>query len=174
VHEGEPSPDRWAKKDDPFYPCDDSRIDKKYHLACWSNQPALMYQLFGRDIKKVGLKCDQVGDEKNREMCFDGLSRQIHPLTAGKTPRTFELCALLPSFKWNNYCVGVNAASSYGVGDRNIPFELCANIHPTGKLDCYGKLFSIMRTYQKDGEDTKKLCGKVSDLDFRKKCEEMY
>lgn len=172
VHEGEPSPDRWVKNDDPFYPCNDPRINQKYQLGCWSNQPALMYQLFNRDIKKVGLKCDQVASDENRNMCFDGLARQIHPMTAGKTFRVFELCALMPSFKWNNYCVSKIAEASYGVGDRDTPFEICANIHPTGKEECYGRIFSTMRAYKKDGEKPQKLCSKISDADFRKKCEE--
>jgi len=172
VHEdGSPSPDRWVKKEDPFFPCNDPRIGDKYQLGCWSNQPTLMYQLFGGDIQKVGLKCDQMENDKNKEMCFDGLARQIHPITHGSVSKVFELCGLMPSFKWNNYCVGVNALSSYGVGDRISPFELCANIHPGGKRSCYDKLFSIMKAYKKDGEDLKKLCLKISDLDLRKQCE---
>ena len=154
-----------------------------YELSCVGSVPkempiqpgfrhlTMMLQIFGGDIQKVGLKCDQMENDKNKEMCFDGLARQIHPITHGSVSKVFELCGLMPSFKWNNYCVGVNALSSYGVGDRISPFELCANIHPGGKRSCYDKLFSIMKAYKKGGEDLKKLCSQISDLDLRKQCE---
>lgn len=172
VHEGKPSPDRWVKQDDPVYPCNDERIDDKYIIACWSNQPALAYQLFKGDIKKVAVDvCNKVEKVEFQEMCFNGLARQIHPLTIGKSSTTFELCGLMPSLKWNNYCVSVNAGAGYAVGDRDLPFEICANIPESGKQDCYNRVFSNIRAYAKPNEDIENLCSKVSEQDWRKKCE---
>ncbi len=172
VHDGEPSKDRWIKPSDMQYPCDDPRIDLKYVLACWSNQPSLLYQQFQGDIKKVANVCGEVTSEANQKMCFDGLSRQIHPLTEGKASKTLELCSLMPSQKWNNFCLSVNAGASYAVGDRNVPFEICANINTDGKEDCYSRLFSNIRAYVRPNENLKTLCLKVTDIDFRKKCQE--
>jgi len=168
VHDnGTLSSDRWVKENDPFYPCDDKRIDKKYHLGCWSNQPALMYQLFRGDISKVGRECDQVPDHENKKMCFNGLARQIHPLTAGIVDRVFEMCGLLPE-KWNNYCVVTNALAYFGVGDRALPFPICARVSgQKNKEECYQKLIGFIRN---SGENIGKLCGKIDDTVWKNVC----
>ncbi len=172
VHEGEPSPDRWIKPDDLFYPCDDPRIDQKYILACWSNQPSLAYQLSKGDFKKVAEEvCLNIKNKEFQDMCFDGLARQIHPSTGGTSEGTFRLCSLMPSSKWVNFCISVNAGSSYSVGDRSLPFEICNNARPDGKNECYGHLIGVVKAYSKEGDDFKKLCSKISDSSWRKECE---
>ena len=180
VHDGEPSPERWVKENDIQYPCNDKRIDEKYILGCWSNQPSLAYQLFSREggqdpIKRTGSElCAKVKKPEFEQMCFDGLSRQIHPLTEGKAEKTLELCSLMPSQKWNNYCVSVNAGASYAVGDHSVPFEICAKIGESGKEECYGRVFSNMRAYVKPNENLKALCAKVSEPTWRSKCESSF
>jgi hypothetical protein len=168
VHEdGMPSPDRWVKEDDSFYPCNDKRIDKKYHLGCWSNQPALMYQQFRGDIAKVGRECNRVPDPENKKMCFNGLARQIHPVTAGITDRVFEMCGLLPA-EWNNYCVNANALAYFGVGDRELPFEICNRVsQEENKAECYQGLIGFIRN---SGENYDKLCGKINDIVWKDAC----
>lgn len=167
VHDGQPSPDRWVKESDPVYPCNDKRIDPKYILACWSNQPALAYQLFKGDIKKVGQLCDRVKENENKEMCFNGLARQIHPITAGDVDAVFGICSLLPG-EWNNYCVVINANAYFSVGDREIPFAICDRIQETAKDQCYNKLVVTIK-YQKKKE-IPDLCGKIKEETWREKC----
>jgi len=174
VHEGEPSPDRWVKPDDFLYPCNDARIAEKYILACWSNQPSLVYQLLQGDIKKVGEVCEKVANEEYQQMCFDGLARQIHPLTEGQSFKTLSLCNLMPSSKWVNFCIVANAGASYSVGDRDVPYEICDQINNLGKSDCYNRIFSMMQSYKKPGEDFKKLCTKISDPNWRKECQKVF
>lgn len=171
VHDGKPSPDRWVKEGDTMYPCNDKRIDDKYLEACWSNQPSLAYQFFKGNVKKVANLCFQVKNIDYQRMCFDGLARQIHPLTNGKSSITLQLCNLMPNEKWNNFCVTVNAGASYAVGDRDVPFQICAETRPSGKEDCYNRVFSNVGAYKKVGEDFKTLCSKVSEPEWRKKCE---
>lgn len=175
VHEGEPSKDRWVKENDPIYPCNDKRIDSKYLLGCWSNQPSLAYQQMNGDIKKVGKEvCEKVKDEVHKATCFNGLARQIHPLTAGSATKTFELCGLMPTEKWANYCVVTNAVSGYSVGDRATPFQICSMTSGEAKADCYGQLFGTMRSYKKPEENTKNLCAKISDREWWTKCESQF
>lgn len=174
VHNGEPSPDRWVKPSDIQYPCNDKRIDDKYLFGCWSNQPSLVFQFSKGDIKRVANVCLGVKKPEFQRMCFDGLARQIHPLTKGEVAKTFQLCGLMPSLKWNNFCVSINAQSSYSVGDRNSPFEICANINGGGKQDCYSRIFSTIRAYAKPKEDVKKLCSKISETDWRRRCESSF
>ena len=157
-----------------MYPCNDPRIDKKYILACWSNQPSLVYQHSKGDVKKVADVCIKVKETEFQQMCFDGLARQIHPLTQGKAALAFDLCGNMPNEKWNNFCVYVNAGSSYAVGDRVVPFEICGQIRESGKADCYNRLLSMMGAYKKPGENLKNLCTKITDADWRGKCENTF
>ncbi len=171
VHDGTPSPDRWVKPNDPIYPCNDPRIDYKYIGACWSNQPSLDYQLFKGDIKKVGAVCDGIKDQSHKQICFDGLARQIHPLTGGSVERTLSLCSLMPDSKWKNSCITSNAIASYSVGDRTTPFKICEAVDASAKPECYGRLFSIIKTYAKSGEKINLMCSSISNLEWRKNCE---
>ena len=185
VHDGKPSPLRWVKEQDLVYPCNDKRIAEKYLLGCWSNQPSLVFQLTRGDIKKTGEVCLDIENTEHERMCFDGLARQIHPITQGKTSSVFELCGMMPARNasgiaaaggpdksWQNFCVNVNAGSSYAVGDRTSPFEICGATDEPNKPDCYGRVFSMMRAYRKQREDLKNLCRKITDASWRDQCEE--
>ena len=174
VHDGEPSPDRWVKPEDPMYPCNDPRIDQKYLLGCWSNQPSLAYQLFKGDIKKVGELCLKVKNTEHQRMCFDGLARQIHPIALGQSGKTFELCNLMPNQKWNDYCVVINAGSSYAVGDRTVPFAICGASGEGARNDCYSRVFGIMSSYRKPKEDLKPYCAQIIQEEYRQRCESMF
>lgn len=174
VHDGEPSPDRWVKPEDPLYPCNDPRIESKYLTGCWSNQPSLAYQLFKGDIEKVGKLCETVKVKELQQMCFDGLARQIHPITSGSVEKTFNLCGLMPSQKWTDFCININARSSYSVGDRETPFQICGIIRTEAKQDCYNQLLSVMGSYRKGNEDLKPVCAKIIDANWRTHCETMF
>lgn len=170
VHDGAPSPDRWVKENDPVYPCNDSRIDEKYLLGCWSNQPSLAYQLLKGDIAKVSAICEKITNSEQKQMCYDGLSRQIHPMTEGKVDKTLAMCGLIKDKNWVNFCISVNAGASYSVGDRVSPFDVCRSVAEAGKNDCYGRLFGMMRAYLKPGENFKDLCSKVKESVWKSNC----
>ncbi|MEO8065956.1 MAG: hypothetical protein ABI643_03865 [Candidatus Doudnabacteria bacterium] len=171
VHDGTgPSPDRWVKASDPVYPCDDPRIDKKYLLACWSNQPSLMYQQFHGDLKKVGVECGKIKQADLKEMCYNGLSRQIHPIASGNLERTFSLCGLLGG-KWTDYCIITNDSASFSVGDRSLPFAICDKISEASKDQCYSGLVSLIRTYSKTSEEYSRLCAKINSPAWRHRCD---
>jgi hypothetical protein len=174
VHNGQPSPDRWIKESDNMYPCDDKRIDDKYILACWSNQPSLLFQQFRGDIKKVADVCSLVKNESYQQMCFDGLSRQINPLTRGESNKVFNLCSLMPNTRWENYCIGVNASATYAVGDRVSPFDICSLSKEDAREECFNRLFSNMTAYRKNGDNLDKMCSKITLDNWRKKCEDSF
>lgn len=142
IHDGQPSPDRWVKPQDPLYPCNDARIPSKYLPGCWSNQPSLMYQLFNSDITRVGQECLQVKNSSYQQICFDGLARQIHPLVNGNADQARQLCSLLPS-PWPSECLSSIARAAFSVGDRNLPSILCAFLDGA-KLDaCYAGILAM-------------------------------
>lgn len=169
VHEGKPSPDRWVKDNDPFYPCNDPRVPYQYINACWSNQPPHIYQMFGGDLKKVGEVCSQAKDPKHQETCFNGLARQIHPLADGKVEAIFSKCRLMPQ-AWVDYCVAVITSSEFSVGGRELPYEICLSVWQSGKNQCYENLFGAMRAYARTSQELSDFCGKVKEQVWRERC----
>jgi hypothetical protein len=169
VHDGTPSPDRWVKDSDHIYPCDDKRIDTKYLLGCWSNQPSLMYQQFHGDLKKVADQCAKVKPDNFMEMCYNGLSRQIHPIAAGNLDQTFNLCGLLGG-RWTDYCIVINDNAAFSVGDRSLPFAICARIDDVSRDNCYQGLIGEINVYSKSSAEHTELCNKINDETWRNRC----
>jgi len=169
IHDGKPSPDRWVKNNDPVYPCNDKRIAEKYIRACWSNQPALMYQFFKGDIVEVGKECEKVSNEEYQQTCFNGLARQIHPIANGEHAEAFRLCGLLAPHR-QSYCIGVIAGAAFGVGDRKMPFVLCAQTKIENKGECYRELFSSIAGYAKTATEKKDFCSSVSEAIWQSRC----
>ena len=117
--------------------------DRQYLAACWGNQASLLYQLFQRNIPRVADHCLALSEESLQLSCFNGLIRQMHSLVQGEVKTTFLLCELLPE-EWQGYCIVTIALSSFGVGDREFPFELC-NVAPKETLqECNKKLAGII------------------------------
>lgn len=168
IHEGKPSPDRWVKNSDPFYPCNDPRIDPKYLGGCWSNQPSLMYQLFGGNIKKVGEECLKVGEPSLKRTCFDGLARQIHPETFGSVDKVFSLCSLVPK-DWVEECVLTIVGAFYSVGDHEVPFKICQRLDGAEKMRCEDRLSNLIRfNFSPEGKEV--LCERITTPQPRETC----
>ena len=171
VHEdGKPSKDRWLKDSDPIYPCNDSRIDRKYIKACWSNQPMRLYQLFVGDLARVGQVCLSITDKIHQATCFDGLARQIHPLTKGSVDETFRMCAFMPK-DWYYPCVTSIVRAGFGVGDRQVPYETCKQIDERGKAVCYNALTEIIRAYTENNRSERDvLCKRIPQVLYQDRC----
>ncbi|MEK7534024.1 MAG: hypothetical protein AAB600_01675 [Patescibacteria group bacterium] len=170
VHEnGKLSKDSWLSED-PVYPCNDPRIDSKYIQACWSNQPMRMYQMFKADLGKVGEECLKLTDNTYKITCFDGLARQIHPLTKGNAQEVFKLCSTMPSV-WVDPCITSIAKAAFSVGDTTIPFKLCSQVHENSKASCFETLADIIQAYTRNNlKERKTLCDKIPNIIFRQKC----
>lgn len=171
VHEdGKPSKDRWVKDTDPVYPCNDPRVEFRYIKACWSNQPMRMYQMFGGDVARIGQYCLIVRNEDHKKICFDGLARQIHPVTKGNATEVFRLCDTMPK-EWVDACVISIVKSEFGVGGRELPFLLCAKIKPKALASCYKALGDIIKSYYpNDKRERALLCRKIPDSHLRDRC----
>ncbi len=168
IHDGgTPSPDRWIKPEDPLYPCSDPRIAKTYLPGCWSNQPALLFQLFKGDIKKVSDVCADLSNDSFKTICFDGLARQIHPLTNGNSESADHLCSLMPS-EWIKPCLVSVSKAAFSVGDRQMPFEIC-NAFAHSK-DCYATLISMIASDTHADENLQLLCAKINDSGWKQSC----
>ena len=173
VHEGKPSPDRWVKEDDDFYPCNDPRLRTQHINPCWSNQPALLFQRRHGNLAQVGEICLKVSPEGAQRTCFDGLSRQINPLTENKMEKVFSLCGQLPP-EWQQFCYQVNVGASFSLGDRTMPYKVCAQLKDPAKTECYQVLFARISVYAKDSQDKQGLCERIhaQDAGQRQSCRE--
>lgn len=169
VHEGSRSADVWLSEKDLIYPCSAGNIADEYKNACWSNQPAYLYQEFDGNISTVSGVCTAIENQEWQQTCFNGLSRQIHPIAAGSRERTFQLCSLLLA-AWQNYCVTTNAISSFSVGDRKVSYELCAMLGGAAKVSCYQGLFGSMSVYAKTAGEYQGFCQKVLEPFWREQC----
>lgn len=169
VHTGSPSKDQWVSETDNLYPCNSTKIPEKYKKACWSNQPSRMYMMFKGDIRKIGKVCLTVSNKDYQSTCFDALSRQIHPLTAGSVDKTFYYCSLLPA-DWLNSCISSIAKAAFSVGDRSTPFEICARAREKDKNMCYNNLIGIIKGYSQNQELKISWCKLIKDDNWKNNC----
>ena len=171
VHnDGQPSPDRWIKHDDPYYPCNDPQIKEEWQAGCWANQASLMYQMFEGDVKKVGEYCDVVENKSYRENCYNNLARQIHPLTESNIDKTLYYCGLLPKEK-NPECLLTIANADYSVGGRQLSYQICAATSiGTQKEQCYESLYNNIRLYYKESEERQAQCMHINEESFQTQC----
>jgi hypothetical protein len=102
-------------------------------------------------------------------MCFNGLARQIHPVTQGSLDKTFSLCGLMPN-DWIDYCTNTIATAAFSVGDRELPFAICAKQTATGKENCFQQLVSNIRYYSRVESERWSLCAKIEDPIWRQNC----
>ena len=175
VHDGQPSPNRMVKDDDPFFPC--NAFPDKYQEGCWANQATLMYQLFGHDLKKVAEHCDMVKNEKYQATCYDNFARQIHPISQGQLKAAIQLCKNATG-DWQNRCVFLVGTSAFGVGDRtNLLYETCAYFSEIGAPiteECYAKLLSLIGSFGGTLEERTRYCGFMREPERRKQCLEKF
>lgn len=171
VHGGGPSPKRWVKEEDPYYPCNDPRIPDKYLGGCWSNQGSLMFQMYNGDLEKVAGLCNAVSDGQYREICYNSFARQIHPLTEGRADLAFEYCGAATNEYWRNYCVETIMESAFSVGDQEVmPYEICPGVSDLEEPYCYERLFGLIYSYSEGLERAKLLCGKITEESYREEC----
>ncbi len=162
VHSGEPSPDRLVKESDLLYPCNDSRMKPHYVNPCWSNQPSLIYQYSQGSIPKVSDVCMGLDQEAAKKTCFDGLARQIHPITENKAEKVFALCNEINS-EWQSYCYLTNVNAAFSVGDRKMPFDICPQLEAPAKAECHGNLVSNINYYASSKLQNDEWCNLIKD-----------
>jgi hypothetical protein len=127
------------------YPCSDPRLDQRHLPACWGNQVTWLYEVFGGALPKVASRCEQLVDTKSKESCFNGLARQIHPLTKGSADEVFRLCLQAAAGPWYGSCLMTIAESAFAVGDQTrMPFEICARIDQMERRECYARIFALI------------------------------
>lgn len=170
VHDdGQPSPFRWVKDDDPVYPCNNPKIDQKYIKACWSNQPSWMFKLYKGDFKKVAEQCNKLTNSEFKSTCFDAIARQIHPSAKGQVPEVIRMCNLMPG-EWVDPCLISVANAEFSVGGRDLPFKICDGTKPEKQNSCYSALIGPIKGYSKNTQEKNEMCNKIPVQEVRSSC----
>ena len=67
-----------------------------------------------------------------------------------------------------------NAVSGFSVGDRDLPYKLCAALTElAAKGQCYQQLFGAMAVYADNAAERQRFCGYV-EADWRQQCYNYY
>lgn len=169
VHEGKPSPERWVRESDPFYPCSEPQIPERYKNACWANQPSLMYQLFGGDIPRIALACYDVQSEEHQRTCFDALARQIHPLIGGDIEEAAAKCALLPDH-WSNDCMISIGKAAFSMGDSALPVAICQRLGGVYQDQCYEMITPLVNVFLAEGQGRDSFCESIPHPRWQEYC----
>lgn len=149
---GEPDPDRWFDETDPYFPCNSSKIDKKYHRACWSNQPHALYQQWKGNITRISTICSSLQDTVLQDTCIDSLARQITTDSNGSVRSILALCEKTGE-EWTGKCLAYVARSYYSMGDRTIPFQVCDQvIGGKERGECFYLVQEMMSIYSSKDE----------------------
>ncbi len=169
VHDGFPSLDRWIDENDPLYPCYDERIDPKFRTACIGNAMPLMLAFFNGSLKKSGELCLTLDNISEKKSCFNGLSRQIHPMTFGNNDKVFELCRLMPE-QWSDLCLMDIAVSDISVGGRELAAEICNSVKDGLSGECFSRTINSLTAYEQDPVKFEDFCSKIYDEKFKSSC----
>lgn len=170
VHtDGETSPDRWVDKDDPFFPCNDRRIDEQWKKGCWLNQASVMYELFDGDISRVSKECTAVQNPEYQWACQNNLARQLHTEVGGSLEQAIQLCREA-GVDWEYFCLTTVAEEEYILNGRTLPFEICASVPEDEKTTCYEHLQSVIYSFNMDTNSRLSECDRILEEPHRKQC----
>ncbi len=170
IHDGAPSPDRWVKDDDPFFPCYDPRIEEPWRVGCWSNQGSAFFHRFEGDVERAAALCASVSAASYREICFESLARQIHPSGRGDIHAMEAMCAKTGEGR-KNRCLRDVATAEYSTGGRVLPFRLCDLIAEEPERDaCYRDLARAVGVYARNTPVKERGCDLFPDKRLRESC----
>jgi hypothetical protein len=169
IHEGTPSPNRWVDPNDTSYPCDAPQIDQKYLAACWSNQPALIYQNFSNDIGIISSLCNKLKNNDYQITCMSGLNRQINSL-AKNSKDVLSLCNLEPT-NFKQGCLTQNASSFFSLGDQKTSFDICS-VDTENMSQCSKTLVALIKTSSATKNEKSSWCSKIKDQAIQSSCQE--
>lgn len=171
LHSGGVSPDRWIKEDDDRYPCNYPGIKPQYLGPCWLNQPQLLEPRYKGSLQKIDALCITVESINARELCYNAVSRQVHGGSGGNVDAILRDCALLNS-DWQLYCQATNASYGLAIGDKTLPYALCAKIQEPAKAGCYKKLIGNLHHYLRTASERASACESIydQDIEYKKEC----
>lgn len=169
VHSGEPSPDRWRDDTNPLFPCNDPQIKDVWREGCYSNQASILFPLFEGDIAQAGAVCEQVENQKQQAICFDGIARQIHPIIEGDARGVFALCSRL-TIPWDTQCILSIVSADFSTGGRTLPYELCEQIGSAHQQSCYTTLFDVINFTLADKEEETQSCLLIENAEQQQNC----
>jgi hypothetical protein len=160
-----------VKVGDIRYPCDAPELtaNKGYLQACWSEQASIAYAQTRGNVSQIIDLCLSSGEHNNQQACFDGLARQLHPITQGDAAKMQADCHLMPG-EWEADCLGSMVGTAFSTGDRSASYILCGQATTANKEACYRQLLYLVRIVSRSKQEQVLLCDKITDDKYRKRC----
>ena len=88
--------------EDVFAPC--NSLESVYQVSCYMEQVQWWSSIFNNDYKKIGLLCDEIVAEVNKQACFHGVGNYASVFASHDIEDIIGLCALMPSEKRKVEC----------------------------------------------------------------------
>ncbi len=172
IYDGIPIGIRLSKDQSPLSPCKD--LSKRYHFACFTNQPRLMNWLFDKNFDKVILTCNTVRESSDRTACFQGISHFIVVMenTVEKNINNIvSFCNKLPQ-PFNSACIVFTAQSNVWLEDYGeFPINLCQTLtKPKEKKWCGKHLVDGIIIMAPDQNTIRNFCTQLPTELFDDRC----
>ncbi len=169
--------DRWVRRDDPMYPCNESFVTDKAgaHAVCWFMQSqstlrGTQYAFLG-SVEKVSTYCDEFPEGDDKETCFMGLARQIQLTNQNDAAKIRQQCSLLPEER-SSQCTWDAAEASYIYGARGANAFLICDAAEVGaaRNRCFDTLFEGIAISFSSDDSRYAACESIGDAAYRELC----
>ena len=128
------SPRPLADTAHPYEPC--SQVGDAYTLSCYHELPQWWVQVIP-DKDSLGVLCEAITNEQDRQACFQGLGSTIPSSFAYDVDKTIAYCAHLLKGEGHSLCVlAASGAFSTSANDKVGAQKLCATIRPDEPYHC--------------------------------------
>ncbi len=169
--------DRWVRRDDPMYPCNESFVTSRAgaHETCWfmqsqSTMRGTQYSFLG-SVEAVAAYCEKFPEGEDKETCFMGLARQIQINHKNDASKIREQCSLLAEDR-TSQCIWDTAQAAYIYGARGEgAFMICNEAAAgTAKDRCFDTMFEGIAISYSSDRNRYAACDSIHDASYREPC----
>jgi len=156
--------------DDPYYPCDDPKLNDKYKSSCYFLQTSRMMDLFQSDFKKIAAACANA-PEAYRVSCFGSMGRDVRGSHRDSPSAAIAACGFAPAGSFRIACLNGASQDTFwdptGQDTALLFCKLLTNI--TEKDPCYDTIFSRAPNVFTKKSDHEAFCAKA-ETNYQDKC----
>lgn len=150
----------WLSKD-PLFPCNSSKIAKKYKSSCYNFQTSRMIVIFGNKYNKVAASCAKI-QNIYQETCFLSMGRDVGSTYDNDSEKIETNCSYAKPNTAALSCIeGASQNSFWHESEQDNAIALCKNLKIVGyKKRCYSIISVRARDVIENENDISKFCGK--------------
>ena len=162
------APPRYAKADDPLYPC--TAVEPRYRKVCYTYQSSYFYRLGGSSWSRNVELCGRVPAEYRRGCFWTMGSNQV-----GSSRLPLEMkagCDSVSSAKFRDVCYRGVAAGLVGrySGNAMPIIGFCSVLGGPNREHCYRQLGFDLRSWTRDGRELASRCRLIPEEQYVSWC----